>query len=189
MQELLSVKIKGHVKIQDMETGEIVVDQHNDVHPQNMALVVSRALARDSNGYIFRMCFGNGGTSYTSSGTLVYRPSNTIGSADLYKPTYFVNVDEQSTGTPESNSVVSSPSPSPAITSNIRIVAQLNANEPAGQAETDNITTDSESPFVFDEIGLKTEDGLLLTHLVFTPFEKSGNRAFRIVYDLIVSVS
>jgi hypothetical protein len=189
MQENVNVKIKGRCRIQDIESEEIIRDQHNDVHPQNMALVIARALSRDANGHIFKMCFGNGGTFYTSSGLLVYRPPNTIGSADLYNETYSVNVDDQSVGTPESNSVVSSPSPNPSITSNIRIIAQLNANEPSEQSSSDNITTNPEAPYIFDEIGLKTEDGLLLTHLTFNPTEKTGNRAFRIIYDLTVSVS
>jgi hypothetical protein len=187
--ENLPITVSGHVLIQDSVTGEILVNEHNDVHPQNMALVIARALARDSNGSIFRMYFGNGGTFYNSSGTIVYRPPNTIGAADLYNKTYFIDVDEQSVGTPESNSVIASPSPSPAITSLVTITAQLKANEPAGQASSDNITTDPNSPYIFDEVGLKSEDGLLLSHLIFSPFEKTGNRAFKITYNLTISVS
>jgi hypothetical protein len=187
--EELKVTASGHVFIQDASSGEVVVDEHNEVHPQNMALIIARALARDSFGSVYRMYFGNGGTFYNSSGSIVYRPPNTIGAANLYNPTYYVNVDEQSAGTPESNSVVSSASPSPAITSVVTITAQLNANEPAGQASGDNVTSDPDAPYVFDEVGLKSEDGLLLSHLIFSPFEKTGNRAFRIIYTLTISVS
>jgi hypothetical protein len=36
---------------------------------------------------------------------------------------------------------------------------------------------------------LKAADGSLLTHLVFSPFEKTANRAFLIIYTLTISVS
>jgi len=52
----------GRVVIHDQATGEMVLDKENAIHPQNMALVIARALARDDNGYIFNLCFGNGGT-------------------------------------------------------------------------------------------------------------------------------
>jgi hypothetical protein len=71
----------------------------------------------------------------------------------------------------------------------VTVVALLGASEPAGQAVADNITTDPESLFVFDELGLKTADGLLLSHLVFSPIEKTANRAFIITYTLTISVS
>ena len=189
MNQQINLNIDGHVLIKDIESGEVVLDAHNEIHPQNMASVVARALARDDNGSIHSMYFGNGGTFINSSGTIVYRPPNTIGASNLYNPTYSVLVDEQIAGTPVSNSVTSASSPSPAITSVVTIVAQLNANEPAGQASGDNVTTDPDAPYIFDEIGLKTQDGLLLTHMVFNPFEKAGNRAFLITYTLTISVS
>jgi hypothetical protein len=179
----------GRVVIHDQATGEMVLDKKNAIHPQNMALVIARALARDDNGYIFNLCFGNGGTFLNSSGQINYRAPNVIGAADLYNVTYVVQVDDQSIGTPPANSVVSLPSPTPATTAMIVVTAQLSASEPAGQAPADNITTNTESLFTFDEIGLKTQDGLLLSHLVFSPIEKTANRSFLITYTLTVSVS
>lgn len=189
MREQLKVQILGHVKILDADTGALIIAKSNAVHPQNMAVAISRSLAKDADGGIFKMCFGNGGTFFNSSQQIVYRSPNTIGSADLYNLTYEVQVDDQSSGTPVTNTVTSAPSPNPAITSIVTIVAQLGASEPAGQAVADNITTNPESLFVFDEIGLKTEDGLLLSHLVFSPIEKTANRAFVITYTLTISVS
>ena len=69
------------------------------------------------------------------------------------------------------------------------VVAQLGASEPAGQATADNTTVDPNALYVFDELGLKTADGLLLSHLVFSPIEKTSNRAFNITYTLTCSVS
>lgn len=189
MHDSLNFKMIGRVQIQDLETGILVREEFNEIHPQNMALIIARALARDDNGAIYSMSFGNGGTFTNSSGTIVYRPPNTIGASELYNPTYSVLVDEQAVGTPVTNSVTSAASPSPAITSVVTVIAQLNANEPAGQAIDDASTVDSEAPYIFDEIGLKSQDGLLLTHMVFSPFEKAGNRAFLFTYTLTISVS
>lgn len=189
MIENTNIQIIGHLTITDVESGEVVVDKKNAIHPQNMATVIARALARDNNGYVYKLCLGNGGTFYNSSKQIVYRPPNVIGEADLYNLTYEIQVDDQTAGTPSSNSVVSTPSPPPSITSLVSVTALLSANEPAGQATADNETTDPSAPYVFNEAGLKTSDGLLLTHLVFNPYEKTGNRAYKIVYDLTISVS
>lgn len=189
MKQKFEVSVKGRVTIRDAATGEIVLEKDNAVHPQNMALVIARGLARETNGSIFKLGFGNGGTFFNTGGQIVYRPPNTIGAADLYNETYSVQVDEQSVGTPVTNSVTSAPSPNPAITSVVTVTAQLSASEPAGQAVADNITVDPESLYTFDEVGLKTEDDLLLSHLIFSPIEKTANRAFLITYTLTISVS
>ena len=190
MKEHLQVEIKGRIIIRDLETKEIIRDATNAVHPQNMALVISRALSRDPNGAIFNLCFGNGGTFLNSNNQIVYRPPNIVGISSLYNQTYSVQVDDQSTGTPISNSVLSSPSLSPAITSIVTVIAQLNANEPAGQAAADNLTTNPTTAlFMFNEVGLKSADGLLLSHLTFSPWEKTANRAIEIIYTLTVSVN
>jgi len=191
MKEQFQVRVDGHVVIRDAETNEIVVDEHNAIHPQNMALVIARAMARDSltTPGISTLAFGNGGTFFNSTNQLVYRPPNTVGTASLYSQTWSVGVDDLAVGTPSTNSVTAAQSSSPAITSVVTVTAQLNANEPSGQAAADNITTNPNSLFTFDEIGLKSSDGLLLTHLVFTPFEKTANRAFLIIYTLTISVS
>lgn len=190
MNELLNVQIHGHVKIQDAETGALVLAKSNAVHPQNMATVIARSLAKDSNGTIFKMCFGNGGTFFNSSQQIVYKTPNIIGlSADLNHLTYEVFVDEQDAGTPVTNSVTASSSPSPSITSIVTVVAELGASEPSGQAVSDDITTNPESLYVFDELGLKTADNLLLSHLIFSPIEKTSNRAFIITYTLTISIS
>lgn len=188
--DLFNVKLSGRVTIHDAVTGELLRDKRNAIHSQNMALVVARALAREDNGYIFELAFGNGGTFYNSSSLLVYKTPNILGSsATLYNETYTVKVDEASSGTPATNSTVALSSPTPALTSLVVVTAQLSASEPLGQAVSDAVTTDPEAPFVFDEIGLKSPDGLLLTHLVFNPIEKTANRAWLITYTITVNAS
>jgi len=179
----------GEVCIQDATTLEIIQKKKNAIHPKNMAAAIARSLSRNDNGYIFKMSFGNGGTFLNSSSKIIYRSPNVLGGADLYNPTYEVQVDSNTQGTPASNSVVSSDSPSPAITSVVTITCVLNADEPSGQAVSSNLTTDANSPYSFDELGLKTADGLLLSHLIFNPIEKTANRAFLITYTLTISVS
>jgi hypothetical protein len=186
----MSLKLVGRCLIHDAATGQLLMERKNAIHPQNMALVVGRALAREDNGYVFELVFGNGGTFLNTSNTLVYKAPNIIGSAAaLYNQTYSVQVDEISSGTPVTNSVVAFPSPAPALTSLVIVTAQLSALEPLGQAVADNLTTDPEAAFVFDEIGLRSPDGLLLSHLVFSPIEKTANRAWLITYTITVSAS
>ena len=187
--ENCNVNAVGAVRIVDADTGELILSKQNAVHPRNLSYAISRSLARETNGFIFKLAFGNGGTFYNSSATLVYRSPNTTGDANLYNSTYEVQVDDAASGTPESNSVNSAAATAPSISALVVVTALLTAGEPSGQAAADNITTDSESAFTFDEIGLKTDDGSLLTHLVFSPIEKTANRAFAITYTLTINVS
>lgn len=189
MHQKFNVTTLGRVKITDANTGEVILDKKNAVHPQNMALALARGLARDADGTVFELCFGNGGTFFNTSGQIVYRPPNTVGATDLYNQTYQVQVDEEEAGTPVTNSVIAAASPDPSITSVVTVTAQLTAAEPSGQAVADDLTTDPEALFMFDEVGLKTADGLLLSHLIFSPIEKTANRAFLITYTLTISVS
>ena len=189
MKEQLRTRFTGHVVIRDAVTREVILDRYNAVHPQNMALALARSLAHDPDGYVFTMAFGNGGTFFNGSGQIVYRSPNTTGAATLYNETYSVQVDESNVDTPPSNSVTASASPDPSITSIVTITAVLSPSEPPGEAAADNITTDPEAPYMFDEIGLLTQDNLLLSHLIFSPIEKTANRAFLISYTLTISVS
>ena len=57
----------------------------------------------------------------------------------------------------------------------------------SGQLAFDN-ATDNTSPFVFDELGLKSYsssgNSLLLTHVIFHPVQKSLNRLIQIDYTV-----
>lgn len=179
----------GHLRIHALDNGEVVLDKKNAIHPRNMGILLGRAVAKDNNGSIFQLCFGNGGTFLNSSLQINYRAPNTIGNANLYNQTYAIQVDDQASGTPPTNSVIAVPSAAPSTATMVVVTAQLAANEPPGQAMADNITFNPASPYTFDEIGLKTADGLLLTHLIFNPVEKTTNRAFLFTYTLTINVS
>ncbi|MGI0076106.1 MAG: hypothetical protein ACREAU_01720 [Nitrosopumilaceae archaeon] len=96
----LPVEVKGHLNIQD-DLGNIFVDKENAVHPQNMARVIARALANESNFYIHRMAFGNGGTIIGVTFDITYMTVNDGQPPDvrtwdsrLYRETYAEIVDE-----------------------------------------------------------------------------------------------
>lgn len=102
MFEALPIKITGHVLIED-DLGKIYVDQDNAVHPQNMARVMARSLANESNAPIYRIAFGNGGTLTDAAFTITYNTPNDGQPPDvrtwdsrLYNETYSEVIDESS---------------------------------------------------------------------------------------------
>jgi hypothetical protein len=69
------------------------------------------------------------------------------------------------------------------------ITCLLDYGEPTGQDAFDT-ATDTESLYVFDELGLKsyspTGTGRLLTHVIFHPVQKSLNRLIQVDYTVRV---
>lgn len=99
-QDFLPLKVMGHLHIED-DLGEVLLDKHNAIHPQNMARVISRALANENNYSIHRIAFGNGGTTTDAAFQITYRPPNTGVAPDvntwdsrLYNETYGEIVDD-----------------------------------------------------------------------------------------------
>lgn len=195
MENTLNTTVIGHVLIQDRnpnDPADVVtkLDQKNAIHPQNMARVIAKALANEQGGNIYTLALGNGGTYIDSSQQIVYLPpQTTLTTANLYNETYSEVIDDANTAVGLGNSVTSMPSAPPAVTSVVTVTIILTADEPAGQQATDNVTTNPEAPFVFDELGLKNHDGLLMTHIVFSPIEKTASREIIVTYTLTISVS
>lgn len=99
----LSVSVKGHCKIVD-DQGNVLLDQDNAVHAQNLALVFGRALSNEHNYFINRIAFGNGGTIVDAARTITYRTPNDGQSPDvstwgsrLYHETYSEIINEGQT--------------------------------------------------------------------------------------------
>lgn len=175
------LKIVGKLRITDAVTGKLILEKNNAIHPQNLALAITRALSNDSNGIVYKLCLGDGGTFLNSNSVLTYRLPNTVGQqAALYNQTYELIVDDQAAGVSPSNYVVPIASVAPSITSLVYVSALLSASEP---------TSNPMTSYTFDEVGLKTEDGLLLTHLIFTPIIKTTVKTFLLTYTLEVSVA
>ena len=67
------------------------------------------------------------------------------------------------------------------------VTCLLDYGEPSGQSAFDN-TTNNNSDYVFDELGLRsyspTGSGKLLTHVIFHPVQKSLNRLIQIDYTV-----
>lgn len=73
---LIPAYVTGHVHAAYADNGEVVVDQYNAVHPQNMAHIFARALAGEANSSIYRMAFGNGGTTVDAALQVSFKTPN-----------------------------------------------------------------------------------------------------------------
>lgn len=208
----LNTVINGHVVIRDRATNEVLLDAHNDIHPKNMATAIARGLSNAANSQIFKIKFGNRGTFINGSQQIVFNTPNTVADdADLYNPTYVEIIDDADAGVGIGNSVTFTNIPSTTMT-RVIVTCVISANEGfsnpsdilnAGQLQQAGSTTDdgSVSPYFFDELGLFTKQTsgtssdlnpageLMLSHLIFSPIEHTGNRELVMTYTLTISVS
>lgn len=186
-----NIHIEGFLTIQDKKTKEVLFEGPNQIHFENMSVALARSFANKSNGPVFTMNFGNGGSAVDSLGVITFLEPNTIGAAaDLYNQTFTKVVDDTSPSVvdPVMNNMIVQHEDTKFF-SDVIITATLDFGEPAGQEAFDTSTVFTED-FVFDELGLKTEtDVLLLTHVIFHPIQKSLNRVIEIIYTIRISVS
>lgn len=187
-------KIEGHVKIIDDETGEILVDKDNAVNFENLSVAIAQSLiagplnSSNAAGFIYEMVFGNGGTSVSSTGIITYLPTNTIGqTAQLYSETYSKVINNNFSADADTvNNNLTYDHLSGKTYSDILVTCTLNYGEPTGQDAFDN-STSLEGTYVFDELGLVSTSGQLLTHVIHSPIQKSLNRTITIYYTLRIS--
>ena len=176
MDEGLKIGIDGHLLIRDETHDEVMLDQHNAIHPQNMSRIIARGLANEPNSIIGRIAFGNGGTFLDVGSNLVFNPPNVGGvsgwESRLYNETYSEIINEESPdfqldlgssgpgairpggGSVEENDPVGGGVISEEVgtKSNVVLTVFLNENEPTGQDAT--ILEPNSDTFTFDEIGL-----------------------------------
>ena len=69
-----NLSIKGRCVIHD-EDGNVVLDKTNDIHPGNIARMIARSLAHESNYWVNSIAFGNLGT-YQYDGKYTHRTPN-----------------------------------------------------------------------------------------------------------------
>lgn len=185
------ILVTGHVYISDTMTGEVLLDKRNAIHQENMSFALAKSLANKPDGPIYTMNFGNGGSNVNNLGIVTFLTPNITGSnADLYNQTYFEIVDQNRLA-PEGNSMTVSHVQN-ALFSDIQIRTVLGFGEPSGQSAFDD-ATDSNQQFVFDEIGLKSFDddptqGILLSHVIFNPIQKSLNRSIEVIYTIRIQM-
>jgi hypothetical protein len=185
-------KIVGHVLIRDVATQEVLLDKFNAINFENFSVALAAGAAHQPEGYIHEMVFGNGAAVVSGTGTVSYLPPNVVGAdAQLYNQTYNKVVNNLSPlNTDPNNNFIRVAHRPGTLYSDIIITCLLKSSEPAGQDAFDT-ATDVNSPFVFNELGLKTraarqDQGLLITHLVHNPVQKSLNREIEVVYTIRV---
>jgi hypothetical protein len=196
--EQSGIYVRGHIKITDVTepNNHIVIrDKFNAIHYENLSQALAWSLANKGENFIYEMTFGNGGTSVDPTGIITYLPTNTTGqNANLYNPTYSKIVDNTSLTNldPINNKMTVTHIPGTVYT-DILVTCLLDYGEPNGQANFDN-SSNINGQYVFDELGLRgrsvdgsyglTSTGLLLTHVVFMPVQKSLNRLIQIDYTV-----
>lgn len=181
--------IKGHIKIFDPITNEILCNKRNAIHYEHLSIALAESLANAGNGFIHEMSFGNGGTSIDPTGIITYLTPNvnTLDSG-LYNQTYtkVINSSSSSNIDPLRNKVEVRHLPGMTYT-DIFATCLLDYGEPQDQEALDS--SDSvDGQYVFDELGLRSFDlngnGRLLTHVIFHPIQKSLNRLIQIEYTV-----
>lgn len=188
MEDKSDFEVIGHVTVRSFSdygsgAGELVhLDKKNAVHKENMAVAVAKAMGGQSTGHVYKMAFGTGGATVDALEAIVYASPNVTGVADLNIPAYEETVD-QNRGGPVGNQMTVRHTGG-TLYADLEIRCVIDKTEPAGQSTFDNITAAMAGNFVFDEIGLKTDEGLLLSHITFNPIQKSANRVIEVVYLL-----
>ena len=202
MKSNLNINMHGHVKIFDVDTGEILVDKPNKIHAENMSRCIATALSNKDYFTLYEMHFGNDGTIIDAQGNLTYRePKVTFANDDLYNDRFFRNIDTlDSDNTDTSANKIDIAYTDGNAFTDIIITCTLNYDELMQSdsnfnlAGVDQKTTDgtTDGNFVFDELGLQSKSadgrnqGLLLSHVVFHPVQKSANRKIQILYTIKV---
>lgn len=177
--------VQGHIKIYDPVTGEVLQDKKNAIHYENMSEALAQSIGNKETGFISTMAFGNGATAVDSTGIITYLPPNTYGqNASLYNQTYSKIVDNTSALNldPTRNYIEIRHTPG-LIYTDVFVSCLLDYAEPSGQQAFDNSST-MQGTYVFDEIGLVSESGKLLTHVIFHPVQKALNRLIQIDYTV-----
>lgn len=184
-----SALVEGHVLIKDTDTGEVLLNKHNAINFTNMALAMARVLGGEVDSesglsyVIKKMAFGNGGTLIDGTGTIEYKSTNTDTEAGaLYNKTYEKLIDGTDAILPSENTTTVQKFDG-LVYSDIVITSTLDYSEPAAQATVDN-STNLTGNFAFDEIGLITETGSYISHIIFHPIEKSANRKIQVIYTI-----
>lgn len=211
-----NILASGHIVIKDVTDKKnpvVLVNKRNAIHFGNFAKHLAFSLANKSNHGIFFMNFGNGGSYINSNGEVVYKTTNTSdapsSSSKLYNPTYGKVVDNTSSlATSQSSDYVLKNNivgvESTTSYSDIVIRCTLDLGEPTNQSVFDSGAADNDS-YTFDELGLISLDptvgaaqyedasqnipkGILLTHVIFHPIQKTLNRVIEVVYTLRIQM-
>ena len=186
-----SMAIRGHIKISDFVTKEVIVDKPNAIHYENFSYALAQSISNQGQGFISEMCFGNGGSRVDPTGIITYLTPNSSGiNSTLYNQTYIKNVDANSILNKDpARNFMEIRHVNGTYYTDVLISCLLDFGEPSDQYAFDN-STDQNNSYVFDEIGLRGYSadgegmGKLLTHVIFHPVQKSLNRLIQIDYTV-----
>jgi hypothetical protein len=187
--ELSGLKLQGHIKIYDPVSKEVFVDKRNAIHYENFSIALAQSISNQGEGTIGEMVFGNGGTRVDPTGIITYLTPNSFGlGAKLYNQTYTKIVDGKDPNSPDpSRNFMEVRHVTGMPYTDILVSCLLDFGEPSDQFAFDNSTNQDES-YVFDELGLRTYnpngEGMLITHVIFHPVQKSLNRMIQIEYTV-----
>ena len=191
-----AVSIQGHIKIFDPVTKEVLIDKRNAIHYENFSIALAQSIS-NNEGPIGEMVFGNGGSRVDPTGIITYLTPNNVGSnAALYNQTYYKTVDakrpyslDPARNFMETRHIIGT------AYSDVLVSCLLDFGEPNDQSAFDTGTS-STTDYIFDELGLKSysvagpNEGMLLTHVIFHPVQKSLNRMIQVDYTIrIQSIS
>jgi len=186
-----TIRIQGHIKIYDPVSKEVFVDKRNAIHYENFSIALANSIANLGTNFISEMAFGNGGSRIDPIGIITYLTPNTVGSnAALYNQTYYKVVDSHNTfDLDPARNFMEVRHVSGRYYTDVLISCLLDFGEPSGQAAFDT-SVNQDGTYVFDELGLRgysvdgPNTGLLLTHVIFHPVQKSLNRMIQIDYTV-----
>lgn len=189
--ENTGIHIEGHIKIWDPKSGDVYINKRNAIHYENMSIALANSLTNNGSGFVYEMVFGNGGTAVDPTGIITYLTPNSTGSnASLYNQRFNKVVNQNSSNnTDPSRNYIEVRHVTGTNYSDIFVTCLLDYGDgnTSGQLAFDN-AADNTSPFVFDELGLKSYsssgNSLLLTHVIFHPVQKSLNRLIQIDYTV-----
>jgi hypothetical protein len=192
-----AISIRGHIKIFDPQTKEVFIDKSNAIHYENFSMALANSIANTGNGFIAEMVFGNGGSRVDPTGIITYLTPNVSGTnAALYNQKYYKSVNGQSVYDvdPDRN-FMEVRHIAGTYYSDVLVSCLLDFGEPNDQSAFDTGTS-STTDYIFDELGLKCyssaghNEGMLLTHVIFHPVQKSLNRMIQVDYTIrIQSIS
>jgi hypothetical protein len=154
-----------------------------------MSVALAESIANAGQGFIYEIAFGNGGTTVDPTGIITYLTPNSTGtSATLYSETYSKVIDDRSvTNVDPVRNKIETRHVTGTNYTDVFVTCLLDYGEPQGQDAFDN-TTNNNSDFVFDELGLRSYSpngtGKLLTHVIFHPVQKSLNRLIQVDYTV-----
>jgi hypothetical protein len=189
LKDVTGIHIEGHIHIHDPIEKISYVNKRNAIHYENMSIGLANSMVNSGSGFVYKMAFGNGGTSIDPTGIITYLTPNSSGTnASLYNGTYEKVVDPTSgENTDPTRNYTEIRHVTGTNYTDMFITCLLDYGEPSNQLAFDT-TTNNDGTYVFDELGLKsyspTGDELLLTHVIFHPVLKSLNRLIQIDYTV-----